>query len=176
MDSTATYQTSQWTRFIIPKMAHCKSSYYVVLCRYSRGRVKRVVFMVIDWIIAPWKRVHCWLHALVASLFDILVLAPYSTTLLHVGTMVNAPLCSSPSLFLYILCHTYIFSSFCRNFFFLVFALFMDIRWSDLIHCHNHRTAMQAYGPHVFILEWQLVPRLHTNSEMPTRNYFACSN
>ena len=66
--------------------------------------------------------------------------------------MVNAPLCSSLSLFLYLLCQPYIFSRFCRKFvFFLLSALFMErkLRYD----CHTHRTAMQVYGPRAFILK-----------------------
>ena len=51
----------------------------------------------------------------------------YSTALLHVGTMVNASLCSSLYLFLYLLCQPCIFSNFCRkHIFFLVSAFFIE--------------------------------------------------
>ena len=44
--------------------------------------------------------------------------APYSPTSLNVGTMVNAPLCNSLYLFLYILCHPYILAIFVENFYY----------------------------------------------------------
>ena len=41
--------------------------------------------------------------------------APNSPTSLNVGMMVNAPLCNSLYLFLFILCHPYILTNFVEN-------------------------------------------------------------
>ena len=42
----------------------------------------------------------------------------YGATFLHVGAMVNAPLCNSLYLFLYFLCHPYILAIFVENFYY----------------------------------------------------------
>ena len=42
----------------------------------------------------------------------------YSATFLHVGTMVNAPLCNSLYFFLYFLCHPYTLTIFVENYYF----------------------------------------------------------
>ena len=78
----------------------------------------------------------------------------YGATLFNVGTIVNVPLCSSLSLFLYYLYQPHLFSSFVENFDSYLFLHFLWSVSSDMMHCYNHRTALQVYGPHVFILEW----------------------
>ena len=45
--------------------------------------------------------------------------ASYSPTPLNVGTMVNAPLCNSLYLFLYLLCHPYILTIFVEKFYYV---------------------------------------------------------
>ena len=78
------------------------------------------------------------------------------------------------------LCQPYIFSSFCRNYLFLIVsALFMEcqLRYGTLPELQDSNAGI---WPSCFCsgseLKWQLEPRLRTNSEMSTSSELAVAS